>query len=380
MAAISPLPETEVKSNTSQKVIAWGVVLAMCYWAQAVVITVLCALLAACLLEPVVAGLVRLRLPRALASMMVCLLALVGLYFVAALFYSRSVAFVAVLPQYETTIREAVEKISQRVQNLEGGFTRFLPRQRQQQIAQAIETRRPRTRTRQEAPPQPPPVQEVRLKQEEGLLTRYVFPQLKFFTEFLLFASFTPFLVYFMLSWKDHLRHSFMNLFRLEHRQIVYISMHSLGAMVRGFLVGNFLLGLLLALLSALIFWYLRIPFPIMMGAASGLLSIIPYVGLPLALIPPLFAALGVYSELSSYLIIISVVSGLHLVALNVLYPKLVGARVHLNPLVVTVAILVWAWMWGAIGLLLAIPIAAGLKAVCDNVPGLRQYGRLLGD
>jgi predicted PurR-regulated permease PerM len=36
--------------------------------------------------------------------------------------------------------------------------------------------------------------------------------------------------------------------------------------------------------------------------------------------------------------------------------------------------------MWGAIGLLLAIPITAGLKAVCDNVPSLRSWGELLGD
>jgi len=112
----------------------------------------------------------------------------------------------------------------------------------------------------------------------------------------------------------------------------------------------------------------------------SGMLSVIPYVGLPLAVIPPLFAALGVYSSLSSYLVIVAIVSGLHLLALNVLYPKLVGRRVHLNPLVVTVAILMWGWMWGGIGLVLAIPVTASLKAVFDHVPGWRSYGEMLGD
>jgi predicted PurR-regulated permease PerM len=70
----------------------------------------------------------------------------------------------------------------------------------------------------------------------------------------------------------------------------------------------------------------------------------------------------------------------LHLLALNVFYPKLVGSRVHLNPLVVTVAILTWGWMWGAIGLVLAIPVTGSLKAVFDNVPGWRKYGEMLGD
>jgi predicted PurR-regulated permease PerM len=51
-----------------------------------------------------------------------------------------------------------------------------------------------------------------------------------------------------------------------------------------------------------------------------------------------------------------------------------------LNPLVVTVAILTWGWMWGAIGLVLAIPVTGSLKAVFDNVPGWRKYGEMLGD
>jgi predicted PurR-regulated permease PerM len=74
------------------------------------------------------------------------------------------------------------------------------------------------------------------------------------------------------------------------------------------------------------------------------------------------------------------VVAVLHLIAMNLLYPKVVGSRVHLNPLVVTVALMFWGTIWGGIGLLLAIPITAGIKAVCDNVTSLHGYGRLLGD
>ena len=377
MAAFDTFSESRLASNTSQKVIAWGVVLAVCYYAQPVVITFFFSLLCAFLLEPAVGLLTRFRMPRTLAALLVCLLALVVLYLVGALFYSRGAAFLEELPRYESTIKGAVEKISQRVQNLEATFMRFAPQERPQKGGPPPEARRPRTRV---PVPQPPAVQEVRLKDESSFLAKYVLPQLKYFYQFLLFASFTPFLVFFMLSWKDHMRHGFVNLFQLENRQVVHSTLNGIGVMVRAFLVGNFLLGLLLAVIDALIFWYLGIPFPFMMGTISGLMSVIPYVGLPLALIPPVFSALGVYTSLSSYVLIISIVSGLYLLAQNVLYPLLVGSRVHLNPLAVTVAILVWSWMWGAIGLLLAIPITAGMKAVCDNVPSLRSYGELLGD
>jgi predicted PurR-regulated permease PerM len=69
-----------------------------------------------------------------------------------------------------------------------------------------------------------------------------------------------------------------------------------------------------------------------------------------------------------------------HLLALNLLYPKFVGSRVHLNPLAVTFSLMIWGFLWDAPGLLLAIPMTAAFKAVCDNVKGLRQIGKFLGD
>jgi predicted PurR-regulated permease PerM len=46
----------------------------------------------------------------------------------------------------------------------------------------------------------------------------------------------------------------------------------------------------------------------------------------------------------------------------------------------VTVALMFWGMLWGAVGLVLAVPVTAGIKAVCDNVESLQDYGRLLGD
>jgi len=47
---------------------------------------------------------------------------------------------------------------------------------------------------------------------------------------------------------------------------------------------------------------------------------------------------------------------------------------------VVTLSLMFWGFLWDAAGLLLAIPITAGIKAICDNVTGLKPYGRFLGD
>jgi predicted PurR-regulated permease PerM len=102
-------------------------------------------------------------------------------------------------------------------------------------------------------------------------------------------------------------------------------------------------------------------------------------VGLPLAMVPPLFAAVAI-NKVSIYVLVVVGVAILHLIALNLFYPKLVGSRVHLNPLVVTFSLMLWGFLWDAPGLLLAIPITAALKAVCDNVRDLRPIGKFLGD
>jgi predicted PurR-regulated permease PerM len=101
---------------------------------------------------------------------------------------------------------------------------------------------------------------------------------------------------------------------------------------------------------------------------------------MPLAMIPPFLAALAIYKNLASYVLILTIVAVLHMIAMNLLYPKIVGPRVHLNPLAVTIALMFWSVVWGAPGLVLAIPLTAGIKAVCDNVSGLGPVGKILGD
>jgi predicted PurR-regulated permease PerM len=98
-----------------------------------------------------------------------------------------------------------------------------------------------------------------------------------------------------------------------------------------------------------------------------------------LAIVPPLFIDLG-HLTLSSFLMISFLVVGLHLVGMNVLYPKILGKRLQLNPLAVTVSLLFWGWMWGASGLILAVPIMGACKIIFDHVERLRPFGTWLGE
>jgi predicted PurR-regulated permease PerM len=149
--------------------------------------------------------------------------------------------------------------------------------------------------------------------------------------------------------------------------------------MVRGFMVGNLVIGLLIGALSTVVFGLLGVPFFFFAGFASGFLSLIPALGVLFALLPPLFLGVGQVSLTHVMWIVLTTIV-LHIVLINVLYPKFLGPRLRLNPLAVTIALLVWAWLWGAIGLVLAIPITAGVKIVFDHVESLKALGVWLGE
>jgi predicted PurR-regulated permease PerM len=94
--------------------------------------------------------------------------------------------------------------------------------------------------------------------------------------------------------------------------------------------------------------------------------------------VPPLLVGLKNYHTIGPFATIFAVLTVFHIVTANLLVPALVGWRVRLNALALTVSLLFWGWMWGAMGLILAIPITAVLKVVCDHVESLQPVGRWL--
>jgi predicted PurR-regulated permease PerM len=183
-----------------------------------------------------------------------------------------------------------------------------------------------------------------------------------------------------MLSWRDHIRTSVLRLFQGDQRYAVGKSWSGIGDSTRAYVLGNFLLWICLSSASAITFFFLGVPYWPLIGPLSGFFSLVPYAGLPLSIVPPVLAGLAVTNEFKIVVTVALVTALLHVIAMNFLYAKIIGKRVKLNPLVVTIALMFWGSVWGGVGLILAIPITAALKTVCDNVEPLEAYGKLLGD
>ena len=182
-----------------------------------------------------------------------------------------------------------------------------------------------------------------------------------------------------MLTWHSHARSATVMLFPLHYRNTAFVTLGLIGKMLQSFIVGNLLIGLLISGVSVGIFGLLHVPFFYFIGVVSGFLSLVPYLGVVLAMIPPILVGLG-QLEPGDLLIVVLAVVGMHLLALNVLYPKLLGSRLRINPLAVTIALMFWGAVWGAVGLVLAIPITGAIKIVFDHVESMKPYADWLGE
>jgi predicted PurR-regulated permease PerM len=318
-------------------------------------VTTLFSILLAFVSEPLVSRLGRIRIPRAVGALLAVAL-LVGLaggltYF----FYSRAVDFATQLPKYSGKIRSALADVRAQTSQIEES-----------------------TRSVIASPNAGKPPLAVEIREAPGL-SNLISAGSGTLGEVLLAITFMPFLVYFMLTWKEHAHSSTVRLFPKEHRLMAHRTVGRISMMIRSFIVGNFLVGLVSAIVSTIVFWRLGLPYFYFLGVISGFISLIPYLGVFLALLPPFAAGIGLINKTGAGIILVTVI-GLHLLSMNVLYPKIVGKRLRLNPLAVTLSLLFWAWIWGAMGLILAVPLVGATKIVCDYVDPLRGFGAWLGD
>ena len=383
LPVVRGLARSESMAAGSNVIIAVFVVLAACYFAKLVFVILAVSILLAFILAPLVELLERFHVPRPLGALFaVCLLG-AALYGVGAYGYSKAQDFVDDFPKYKEKIQATVGKIQEQAEKVQKTAQDITTRPSQQPQQPDLSQTQPtgkgrRGQAQQQQPQQPPPVQTVRVEQASNW-TDTLTKGAGSVTEVILAIGFIPFLVYFMLSWQEHVRANTVMLFRMENRNTAYVTLGAISRMIRTFIVGNVLIGIFMSVIAMIVFGVLHLPYFYFIAFISGFLSLIPYLGVVLAIVPPILAGLG-QIHTSDAIIIVATVVSLHIFAMNVLYPKFVGGRVELNPLAVTLALLVWGWLWGAMGLILAVPITAAMKIIFDHIEELRPWGAWLGE
>jgi predicted PurR-regulated permease PerM len=339
-------------STFSLRVLAAAIILLFCYYAQGVVITLLLSILLAYFLDPAVELLERVHVPRTIGAMTMVLILIAVLVAVGYGLTERTADFAANWPKYSAMLKQAASTVEGKIGGLEGHVSEI-----GSEAANAA---------RAEVRPEPGVVRTLILRSIGSLYALF------------LEVTFVPFLVFFMLAGKREVWHGTLQLFPVSRRTQVKETLEDLRDVLRDYLAGMTLVTLMVIAASSLFFWLMDMDYPILTGIASGLLNMVPYIGAVMAWLPAFVIALAKWKTIGSFVLLAGGLTAIHVLALNFVAPQLVGRRVRLNAVAITIALLFWGWVWGGMGLLLAIPITATLRVICDHTESWRPIGRWL--
>jgi predicted PurR-regulated permease PerM len=358
-AQTEPQPRPMVRIVGLLWVVVIAIVVAFAYFASSLCITFLLAGFLALVLDPIPTFLERLRIPRVLSTGVLIIAGGMGIGVLAHASYGKVNQLVEDFPDYADRIHDAFEPLNQRIEKV-------------QKTAGSI-TAGPAPITTKKTTPV------IRVAdQPQPAWPSYLIRGVGSVWGALIVAGIVPFLMFFMLVRKSHLYGWLANTFGENVNVQHFTAM--LTNMVRGFVVGNMIIGAAMAAVMVGVLYALKLPGAVPLGIASGFLNLVPFLGAILAAGLPLFASILQFDSPAPFIIIAVIAIALHIVSANFLVPKFIGSRVNIGPVAATMGMLFWGWLWGIMGVLLAVPLTACVKLIADCHPSLFHISALLAE
>ena len=336
----------------SLRILAAAIILLFFYYAAGVVITLLLSVLLAYFLDPAVELLERFRVPRTIGALIMVLILIAVIGAVVYGLWTRTADFAANWQTYRQTLRQATGGLQKELSGLEGGVNDLS--------------------NPEGAPKAATPAA------DSGMVHTLFLRGIGSLYALVLEGTFVPFLVFFMLAGKREAWHSTLQLFPISRRTQVKETLDDLRDVLRDYLIGMCVLTLVVVACSSIFFLALGLDYPVLAGIVSGLFNMVPYIGAVLAWLPAFLLAIVKWKAVSHFWLIAVVLTGIHVLAQNLIAPQLVGRQVQLNAVAITISLLFWGWVWGGMGLILAIPITAALRVICEHTQAWKPVARWL--
>jgi predicted PurR-regulated permease PerM len=129
---------------------------------------------------------------------------------------------------------------------------------------------------------------------------------------------------------------------------------------------------------TAGVMWVCDVPGPVLWGVVAFCLNFVPILGPFCGIV--LFLAVGLVSKGPAWAALLpaALYFGIHVMEGEIVTPMLLANRFTINPVAVILSLIFWYWMWGVPGAILAVPMLAIIKIICDRLRPLRAFGHLL--
>lgn len=325
-------------------VIVLFIVLAVLSAARSIIFPFILAVFISYVLDPVFAALVKLKVPKPAATALVLLAAFFIFYLLGAVVFASAKTLAAELPrlgQRLTGIAGALEK------SFGGLPLRF-------QIASTLD--------------------QVDLGSIAALVLSSMGPFVGLVSKLFLLFLFLTFLVAGRGRGTDKIRKALTP----GRSAQVLEALGNINIQVRRYLVIKTVMSLINGVTVWLVLEIFRVDFALLFGFLAFLLNYIPNIGSTVAAVLRVGFAFFQFGTLWVPLWILVITVGLDLVMGNFVEPRVVGKGLGLSPLLVLFSLVFWGWLWGIPGMIMAVPLMAVIKIVCQNIPVLRHVAVLM--
>ncbi len=162
-----------------------------------------------------------------------------------------------------------------------------------------------------------------------------------------------------------------------DKRQAVDIS-NKIESDISVYLITITIMNAIVGTATAIVAWFTGLGDPILWGVLAFLLNYVPILGPAAGVVIFLLSGLLTLDTLWRALLPPILYLGIHMAEGEIITPMLLAKRFTLNPVLVIVALIFWFWMWGAAGAVIAVPMLAIIKIICDSIQPLAAFGHFL--
>lgn len=348
-------PDEDMPLPTDPKTVFLGglfflAVLTALYVAAEIVLPVVLAIVLKLLLQPLVRLLERIHIPRAIGALLSVLLVLAAFGGTISLLAGPAAAWAAKLPQALPKIRDSfsflkepfngVQHIMHQAEGLVGSDGGGAPALKPAGVVGAVLGG---TATATEG----------------------------FFTTLLI-------LFYLLVAGETFLRRMVEILPRFkDKRNAVELSFH-VERDISAYLLTITCINLVVGVATGCDMWLCGVDSPVLWGAVAFVLNYVPFLGPMVGIVVFLMASVLSLGVTWWALLPVGLYLGIHILEGEIFTPTLLARRFTINPVAVILALIFWFWMWGVPGAILAVPMLAITKIVCDDLRPLRAIGHLL--
>jgi len=363
------LHDTQVSvRSVALTILAFAATMYLLHWAQEAFIPIVLSILISFALEPLVVMLTRIRLPRMVAAGLVVTMSGGALVYGMYSLSDDVAAMVAQLPDAAQRLRQTMQR-----DRTPGPIAQV-----QQAAAELQKT------ADQAAPANPAPRDVTRVQIEEPAINirQYVTWGSTNAIAFAGQATLVFFFVFFLLASGDLFKRKLVKLAgpSLEKKKITVQILDDINRQIARFLFVRIVTSIVVGVATWIAFSMIGLKQAALWGAAAGVFNTVPYFGPVIVALATAVVAFLQYGTVGMAVY----VSGISLVITSIegwlLTPWLTSRMARTNEVAIFVGLILWSFVWGIWGTLLAVPMLVVVKAYCDHIEGLKSVGELLGE